>query len=191
MVPVTYYDEQEREHYNLTFKFEQTSDTPVKVYYNDGTASIKCVEGRIVFSDGSSYERVFSHFAGDTRIGFFLYDHDASDGVHSNPNWYMETHKVPSDITKNWKIGSVAPGAGYCKENRNVMYNGKWKSVTVYKNDREKTYKKNYVTLEELRNDLNAPRDVLYADSDVMRFGEGYIFLSGSNGKRYQMGGID
>ena len=191
--PVTYYDEQGFDHYDVFFKFEQTSDTPVKVYYNGGTASRNALEGRIAFSDGSSYERVFSVLEGDTRIGFFLYDHDASDGVYSNPNWWMETRKVSPVVEKKWKINSVTPGAGYCKENRNVMYNDPWKYVTIYTDNMEKTYRKNYITLEELRSDFNKP-DYYYVymdDNNVCAVGDGYMFLKGSNKKRYYFGPVD
>lgn len=185
--------------YNAYFKFEPTTGEVVVIHYWTGGGSYStknAVEGTVTLDNGVVLERVYLARAGDTGLSFEKFDHEENGEIYTN-GCYSEFNQSAYPLDpERWKITSITPGVGYCRENRNVMYNENKFEVTIfYPGVGEKVYRTNYVSKKQMKDDFGLYRypyifpestewvDTGGASDDY----NGYVFLKEANGKRYQI----
>ena len=194
--PVYFHEQPGDDGFPTFIKFERTRNEGVLVYYSTGGgqySSMYAAEGRLTLEDGTAYERAYIMYAGDSSLCINLVDHEEDGKIYVR--YCGEFYWLPAGSLEieGYKVSSITPGVGYCKENRNVIYNDTWKGVTLYvEGGAEKTYKTNYVTIEQIINDLGAHsgayiRQNEWEMNDFIRMYDGYAFMKSSSGKRYEV----
>lgn len=192
--PVYFTPHNESDGFATFIKFEQTREEPILWHYNNGSSSKNSIKGKLTLEDGTVFNDVY--LSRESDISLWFAPGEEIDGeayeIEDNTGWHIECSRIYADGVQiiGYKVTSVTPGVAYCKENKKVLYNDTWKSVTISSpRGAKKLYTKNYVTREEIINDLNLPGDAYLSniDANVVEIYDGYAFLKESNGKEYMM----
>lgn len=195
--PVYFTPHNESDGFETFIKFEQTREEPILWHYNNGLSSKNSIKGKLTLEDGTVFNDVYLSRESGEHLWFAPgeeIDGEAYE-IEDNTGWHIECSRIYADGVQisGYKVTSATPGVAYCKENKKVLYNDAWKSVTISSpRGAKKLYTKNYVTREEIINDLNLPGDAyLSLDesmmNEVVQIYDGYAFLKPSNGKEYMV----